>query len=327
MKKCFVLMSVLIVVNSAKATVSFQGLGDLPGGDFFSQAHDISADGSVIVGVSNSASNIRSFRWKSGVMNSLGGGTWSGAHGISGDGSVVTGTYSSGAYRWTQAGGMIGMGDALSEGFGISSDGSVVVGDAYDAHGFRSRRWEGGVEIQPCSDESTAFDASADGTVVVGVAGYILSGVTVGQGFRWTESGGVTYPYPAAAHGVSDDGSAVAGEGFYWTESGGIQTLDGTAYGISADGLVLVGESSGSASIWDDTNGMRDIKNILENGGLDLSGWTLSRAMAIAVDGLTIVGYGTNPDGYTEGWVATVPEPATLSLMALGGLALLRRRK
>lgn len=104
------------------------------------------------------------------------------------------------------------------------------------------------------------------------------------------------------------------------------------AYGVSGDGLVVVGYS-GSASgreafIWDDTNGMRSLRDVLANDcGLDLTGWTLTVAQRISDDGLTIVGWGVNPNGNTEGWVATVPEPCTLSLLTLGGLALRRKRR
>ncbi|GAH22327.1 unnamed protein product, partial [marine sediment metagenome] len=44
--------------------------------------------------------------------------------------------------------------------------------------------------------------------------------------------------------------------------------------------------------------------------GVDLTGWTLRSATGISDDGLTFVGYGLNPSGYQEAWIATIPEPA-----------------
>jgi hypothetical protein len=37
---------------------------------------------------------------------------------------------------------------------------------------------------------------------------------------------------------------------------------------------------------------------------LDLTGWQLSGARGISADGTVIVGFGTNPGGQTEGWIA-----------------------
>ena len=104
------------------------------------------------------------------------------------------------------------------------------------------------------------------------------------------------------------------------------------AYGVCADGTIIVGDSSTDlwmeAFIWDPDNGIRNLKDVLQNDyGLDLTGWTLEAAMAISDDGLTIVGYGENPDGYNEAWVATIPEPATLLLLGLGAMMLRRKRK
>lgn len=301
MKNLFIIMLVLIVVTHARAT-SFQGLGDLAGGDFYSKAEDISADGSVVVGYGTRSDITYGFRWTkaAGMVALPGSYEYCVAHGVSSDGTVVVGRVedSGGAFRWTQSGGFEILGDYSGLAYGVSGDGSVVVGHAY-VHDFISQVWKGDSVIQPAPGVGFAAAASADGVVVVGVDG--------GSGFRWTESEGVTHKYPGWAWDISDDGSVVVGAGFYWTESGGLETLDGTAYGVSADGLVAVGQSSGGAFIWDQTNRMRDIKGLLEIGGLDLSGWTLSRANAIASDGLTVVGYGINPNGDTEAWIATVP--------------------
>ncbi len=42
--------------------------------------------------------------------------------------------------------------------------------------------------------------------------------------------------------------------------------------------------------------------------GLDLTGWQLDTATGISADGMTIVGHGNNPNGFTEAWIATIPE-------------------
>ena len=72
---------------------------------------------------------------------------------------------------------------------------------------------------------------------------------------------------------------------------------------------------------------MRNLKSILaDNLGVNLNGWQLKYATGVSADGMTIVGYGTNPDGNTEGWIATIPEPCTLALLIFGS-SMLRKRK
>jgi probable HAF family extracellular repeat protein len=82
------------------------GLGDLPGSDFSSRATGVSADGSVVVGESDSANGLE-------------------------------------AFRWTEGTGMVGLGYLPGGGFnsralGVSADGSVVVGISYSANGYEA---------------------------------------------------------------------------------------------------------------------------------------------------------------------------------------------
>ena len=114
------------------------------GQDVFGDAYGVSADGSVIVGVSLS----EPFRWTADdgpvVLGDLSGGHSGGrAHAVSADGTVVTGVsssqsgYGSEAFRWKN-GVMTGLGDLPGGAFwsnarDVSGNGLVIVGGAYSA--------------------------------------------------------------------------------------------------------------------------------------------------------------------------------------------------
>jgi probable HAF family extracellular repeat protein len=245
------------------------------------------------------------------------------------------------AFRWTQATGMVGLGDLPGGSFqsdarGVSADGSVVVGYGNSGTGFQAFRWTQatgmvGLGYLPGGSFSSAADGvSADGSVVVG---YGNSG-TGFQAFRWTQATGmVGLGYlpggeSSGASAVSADGSVVVGhsrdfgfntqEAFRWTQGTGMVGLgdlpggdfSSRAYGVSGDGSVVVGLSGGSilageAFIWNSSQGMRSLQQVLTNDyGLNLTGWTLRIARAISADGLTVVGEGRNPSGNTEAWIA-----------------------
>jgi probable HAF family extracellular repeat protein len=177
-----------------------QDLGTL-GGDQ-SWALGVSADGSVVVGISGG----RAFRWTAARgMQDLGtlGGRWSDARGVSADGSVVVGWAWNAkgqvhAFRWTAARGMQDLGTLggdWSEANGVSADGSVVVGvglrNAAGQH--RAFRWTaaGGMQnLGTLGGEwvAEARGVSADGSVVVG---YAHNATGLWRAFRWTTAGGM----------------------------------------------------------------------------------------------------------------------------------------
>lgn len=108
------------------------------------------------------------------------------------------------AFRWTEAGGFIGLGDlsdpiVFSVARGISDNGLVIVGEAtksiHDPSGqalTQAFRWTAETGMVGIGPEPTilwashALDASADGSVIVGTAGPYTN-----LAFVWTEARGM----------------------------------------------------------------------------------------------------------------------------------------
>jgi len=232
---------------------------------------------------------------------------------VSGDGSVVVGGNSycctgptAQAWSWTESSGFVGLGDLpggdfRSNAWGVSADGSVVVGDSISdlnpsfglEEAFRWTEAEGMIGLGTLTGEGTskAFAISANGLVIVGRStdGRAVGGCCTSEPFRWTE------------------GSGMVGLGLLFPES-----VRGVATAVSADGTVIVGFEDISdipevreAFIWEKSLGLRSLKDFLVNDlGLDLTGWTLTKANGVSADGLTITGFGINPSGFTEAWIA-----------------------
>lgn len=104
------------------------------------------------------------------------------------------------------------------------------------------------------------------------------------------------------------------------------------AVGISSDGTVVVGrattENGPEAFRWTHSTGMQSVQQLLDAHGSDLVGWQLIWARSVSDDGKTLTGWGTNPNGEMEAWIATIPEPFTALLLVCGlaGLAAAGRR-
>ena len=357
--------------------VSFVPLGDFSGGSFYSLGQNVSADGSVVVGISDGALGLEAFRWTEvdgmiGLGDLPGGIFFSDGMGVSADGSTVVGRSNSyyaseghhEAFRWTAATGIVGLGDFWGGWFSstaraASADGSVAVGfgyhggaGGYDREAFRWTEATGLVGLGYLSGSTKHSDAgavSADGSVVVGRSMADLGG----EAFRWTEEDGMVGlgdlpggEYSSTAYAVSADGQVVIGssivgidpygqpkyEVFRWTEADGMVGLGfylgpENPHDVSADGSVIVGELWGNRPfVWDEVHGPRELETILTEAGIDLTGWNLWTAYGVSADGTTIVGSACNPDGYLEAYVARIPEPATLALLAMGLACAIPRR-
>lgn len=352
---------VLLFVPENIYGAMFAGLGDLPGGGFFSNAEGISPDGSTIVGWSESGAGSVAFRWTlaDGMVN-LGNFI---ALDTSTNGSVIVG-HGPGteAIRWTSSDGVLGLGDLPGGVFGshargISAAGHVIAGDGRSASGNEATRWTAADGMIGLGDlpgggfASQAFGISDDGNVIVGESD---SGAR-SEAFRWTVGTGMVGlgdlpggTFSSNAYDASGNGSVVVGDGhsengqeaFRWTSGTGMiglgdlpgGTFSSVALGVSANGNVIVGQGTVDFAggrevfIWDSLNGMRNLKTVLTTDyGLDLTGWTLIEAKAISSDGSRIAGYGKNPDGLNEAWIAEidvlaeVPEPG--SILAMFSLA------
>ncbi len=226
-------------------------LGQIPGSGTgaFSEAYDVSGDGSVIVGITDTNSQ---------------------------PGPPLVG------FRWTSATGMRALedlpgGTLSAQASAISADGQVTVGFATGSAGVRAVRWLGNntapidMGLPPgLSGFTEARHVSGDGRVVVGVWGNGL----MNEAFRWTQADGYELLGDFAgglvdsiATATNADGSVVVGtvnpgdelpdEPFYWTRAGGLRSfrdvlieagVDVSAWrsfidirDLSDDGLVVVG--------------------------------------------------------------------------------------
>ena len=108
------------------ASLSFMGVGDIPGGRFFSQARGVSSNGTVVVGrsISGLDGDFEAFRWtkETGIVSLSdipGSFSSSDAFATSDDGTVIVGTgnidgdLTNGigeAFRWTSDSGLTSLG-------------------------------------------------------------------------------------------------------------------------------------------------------------------------------------------------------------------------
>jgi hypothetical protein len=271
-------------------------------------ALDVSADGSVVVGWCTKAtsSGLTAYRWsESSGLEILEGLPNPGPRAVSDDGSVIAGTYDGGpgdtVFRWTRSTGMVAIG--LSGTASMNADGSVIAAG--------SGRWtaSGIQDITPLID---ADALSGDGNVIVGPGPH-------GQGsYRWTPSSVVELERPSgatfiAAAAITTDGSMVVGRldinnavtGIIWN---GTEVISGNGMpllaAVSGDGSVIV--TANPAGLWDRTQGVRDLRQLLNAKGAAIPESKLF-AFAISRDGRYVIGEIQIPGEPHRGYRAKLP--------------------
>ena len=192
--------------------------------------------------------------------------------------------------------------------------------------------------------ESTAYDINSLGQVVGGAN--VASGDehaflytpgsgmtdlgTLGGGYSW--ACGINNSEQVVGQASTTSGNYPAflytpGSGM--TDLGTLNDFGSVAYSINNVGQVVGGADTTEVGVedqlaWLYSDGvMKDLNSLIDPA----SGWTLVKATSIN-DGGQIVGVGWNGLGQQEAFLLTpIPEPATLSLLALGGLLVLRHRR
>jgi uncharacterized membrane protein len=228
----------------------------------------------------------------------------------------------------------------------VSDDGVVMAGWALACSGFHwseATGWTMLGTLPGCGPYSLPRDVSGDGLVIVGGCFQVAS-LTLSLAFRWTLSEGMTAlddlpggELNSVAYGASYDGSVIVGgsnsannssptatEALLWRIGTGVTALgdlpggafDSLATAVSADGAAIVGRaadgSGRQAFLWTFESGLRNLRNVLVDDyglGVPLEGWILEEAVGVAADGRTIAGNGINPDGFREGWIASLGPP------------------
>ncbi|MCC7315658.1 MAG: PEP-CTERM sorting domain-containing protein [Planctomycetes bacterium] len=315
------------------AVDGLNALNPSPPANSYTVATGTSFDGSVVVGGYGDQNNDWSFRWTA-------------EDGFMALHELTPETFNSAAWD-------------------VSYDGRTVVGVVNTASAFDSGlpfvwRQDEGIQVLSLAGtgytEGVPLRLSGDGSVAVGrllrtEQGF---GTLRYEAFYWSNDAGIVklgglHPLyiESVALGVSFDGSTIVGQvvrpqdnvAFRWTEPSGMQPLGdlpgGPSYSaataVSADGSVIVGvgrtEIGGEAFVWDEVRGMRNLREILINQfGADLTGWQLYEPVDISADGRTIAGWGFNPEGRTEAWIAVIPEPQSAALVGVVSLVFVRRR-
>ncbi|TVQ61261.1 MAG: hypothetical protein EA378_09280 [Phycisphaerales bacterium] len=299
----------------------------VPAGFDGAYVNAISGDGQHAVALGLGPGGFQGIRWDaSGTPTVLPTNpmTFSSLNAINYDGTVAGGFVNqsfmggSDAVIWTAAGGLQNIG-VMAGGneasfTDVTNDGSRFVGYAHDPVR-RPIAWDAtnGFQVLASAPGSNgagiAIDIAADGSAIAGALDF--DGVP--RPAFWDSDGTANVlalwsGYAAGeAIGVINGGSLVIGN---WREDEFADNLRSLAF------------------VWDADSGSRPLQDVLINDyGIDLTGWTLNTVSHVTPDGLTIVGAGLNPFGELEAFKVVIPAPAGFAAFTLAGLGALARRR
>ena len=334
-------------------------------GDSASQGFGISTNG-IAVGRSFASSGTQGFSWTQsggivGLSNFAGHGYGSAT--AANDNGLVVGigaqtAFGSGAVPLVWNNGVVSelalpTGETVGRAQGVKNSGTIVGSTGGGSTQFGAI-WNNGVYSKLAQTTSggsffvTAFGINASGLVVgqgidpnnaarnVGMVYDSATNTTFEVGSLAGMNGALAFSVSNAGHVV---GSAMLNQGsgtpFIWTQGGGMMaiplavgTSQGSARGVNSSGWV-VGNDSSAFSIpflYDGNQTYRIGDLIVNGGGWDLLSNTSSSALGISDNGI-ITGTGVLNGNVHAYALVPVPEPATLAGLAIGALALLRKRK
>jgi hypothetical protein len=267
---------------------------------------------------------------------------------LSGNGQVLLNTgFSNAAYVFPTNGGPVATIPSFAQTYagGLSYDGTVAAGTDQNQDLSISVGWRWTASGGRQNLAMLAANAiSGDGNTVLG-------GDTSSTALVWHNGTYTHLQSPAAANnpfniGIATnyDGSIVVGRaGVYPTiwhnGQGAILPLvsgftNGRATDLSSDGGVIVGIVSPDGGttervfVWTPARGSELITTYFASFGIDLSNYIIYNTPFVSADGRTFGLTGQSRiDSSIHGIIVTVPAPGAASALALGCLALVRRRR
>lgn len=293
-------------------------LGSFAEGGGEGTAYGLSTDGSIIVGYALSERGEEAAAWTPGStptplggFASLSGWAISSARAVDDSGRIVVGwarrpdlpDRGEVPTRWVdgvaeQLGAIEGIELRKGAFADLTPDGGVAVGTAsFETAPRRAFVQVGGgpasyVPVFGADVRSEAEAISADGSTVVGLAQF--DGRL--EGFAWDRNRGTLRRLGELTPGVAGGATPAS-----W------------AIDVDATGRVIVGYAPigvqpwNNAFVWTDVHGLLRLSDVLEGIGAELDGWQLIAAVSVSHDGTAIAGFGFNPEGDVESFIARVP--------------------